>query len=554
MRIRKSTVIALVSLFVTFGAWAGGGRQSTSSAKVPVKPSGTFPIADQTVTLSVLLGHPPQVSDLINNSYTRFVEQKLGIKLEIIEANEKRDLLLNTGDYPEVFLVGAGNTDGITKYGMTEHVFIPLESYFDQYGKNILKMMDQYPGFREGLAAPDGHTYALGSPIAGIGDVVGNTGYKMWINTVWLDKLGLKMPTTTDELLTVLRAFKTMDPNGNGRADEIPLTGAIGTWAADPYLFLLNCFTYYYEWSQGPLKLSKGTITGTANTTGFREGLRFVRQLFSEGLLDPAAFTQNEAQLSQLGSSNPTVIGAFTAGHVAMGINIQNAAIYAQYDVVPPLRGSNGYLGTPVTSAIYPYNANIAITDKCKNPEAAMRLIDLFYDVETMLNGRWGPRGTVWDFATPGSKDALGNPAVWKDLPGMDQSGINTARNDYWHQAVQMTLGTDMEGERKEFGGDYMDPLSYWTRILYMSTQQYLPLKSDGEQFQTMWIDTDTSTELTNTITPINTYVKGAISEFITGTRNIETGWNAYLAELERLGYSAYIKKYSDTYFANTAK
>ena len=37
----------------------------------------------------------------------------------------------------------------------------------------------------------------------------------------WLDKLGLEMPTTIDELNEVARAFVTQDPNGNGEADEI---------------------------------------------------------------------------------------------------------------------------------------------------------------------------------------------------------------------------------------------------------------------------------------------------------------------------------------------
>lgn len=43
------------------------------------------------------------------------------------------------------------------------------------------------------------------------------------INKTWLDKLGLKVPDTIDELYNVLKAFKERDPNGNGRLDEIPV-------------------------------------------------------------------------------------------------------------------------------------------------------------------------------------------------------------------------------------------------------------------------------------------------------------------------------------------
>lgn len=41
----------------------------------------------------------------------------------------------------------------------------------------------------------------------------------------WLDKLGLKMPTTMDELFTVAKAFTEKDPDGNGKNDTYGLGG-----------------------------------------------------------------------------------------------------------------------------------------------------------------------------------------------------------------------------------------------------------------------------------------------------------------------------------------
>ena len=41
----------------------------------------------------------------------------------------------------------------------------------------------------------------------------------LWIRTDWLDNLGLKAPTTMDELLEVARAFRYDDPDGNGQDD-----------------------------------------------------------------------------------------------------------------------------------------------------------------------------------------------------------------------------------------------------------------------------------------------------------------------------------------------
>jgi putative aldouronate transport system substrate-binding protein len=47
----------------------------------------------------------------------------------------------------------------------------------------------------------------------------------------WLDKLGLKMPTTIDELFIVAKAFTEKDPDGNGKNDTYGLGGFFdGTW------------------------------------------------------------------------------------------------------------------------------------------------------------------------------------------------------------------------------------------------------------------------------------------------------------------------------------
>src|SRR5699024_7776392 len=50
-------------------------------------------------------------------------------------------------------------------------------------------------------------------------------GPKPWINEEWLDNLGMDMPETTEEFYEYLKAVKEQDPNGNGKADEVPFGG-----------------------------------------------------------------------------------------------------------------------------------------------------------------------------------------------------------------------------------------------------------------------------------------------------------------------------------------
>ena len=53
-----------------------------------------------------------------------------------------------------------------------------------------------------------------------------------FINKKWLDELGLEVPTTTDELVEVLKAFRDKKPEG--RTDVIPMTFIINNGDQDP--------------------------------------------------------------------------------------------------------------------------------------------------------------------------------------------------------------------------------------------------------------------------------------------------------------------------------
>ena len=45
----------------------------------------------------------------------------------------------------------------------------------------------------------------------------------VWIRTDWLDKLGLQPPKTTNDVLSISKAFADRDPDGNNRKDTYGL-------------------------------------------------------------------------------------------------------------------------------------------------------------------------------------------------------------------------------------------------------------------------------------------------------------------------------------------
>ena len=68
--------------------------------------------------------------------------------------------------------------------------------------------------------------------------------FQVFVNQTWLTNLGLEMPTNTQELLEVLRACKTKDPNGNGKKDELPLIGNNAAGSSSIIKWILNMYCY----------------------------------------------------------------------------------------------------------------------------------------------------------------------------------------------------------------------------------------------------------------------------------------------------------------------
>jgi putative aldouronate transport system substrate-binding protein len=121
-------------------------------------------------------------------------------------------------------------------------------------------------------------------------------GQKFWINKAWLDKVGLGIPTTPEELKTALLAFKDGDPNGNGEADEIGITVTATTTLGDLDLFLMNPFQFSPgdPWMYvGP----EGQVVASYTQDGWKEGVKYMRDLYANGLIDPESFTQTEDEM-----------------------------------------------------------------------------------------------------------------------------------------------------------------------------------------------------------------------------------------------------------------
>jgi len=187
------------------GVWAGGSSQNSSKTSVPMSgvAPGTLPIVKEPLTLRLFYQQTPQVLDFVDNKFTKFLEKQTGIKVEwdlvpTAEKTAKLNLMLATGqNLPDVF-VGGMDSSTMVAYG-GQGAFVPLNDYIDKASKWFKEVLQVHPELLKMMTGPDGKIYSLPQ----ISETEPNQmSSRMWINQPWLTKLGLAMPTTTENSAT----------------------------------------------------------------------------------------------------------------------------------------------------------------------------------------------------------------------------------------------------------------------------------------------------------------------------------------------------------------
>ncbi len=445
-------------------------------------------------------------------------ENETNIKIEWVEIpssswTEKTNIMLASGDLPDAFLGSidiANNLSSLT----------PLNDAIEKYAPAIHELFEERQDVAKGVTAPDGNIYSLP-----IGDETYNnkTSDNIWINKKWLDNLELNVPTTTEEFMEVLRAFKTQDPNGNGVADEIPFsfqgTETIG-----------NMFGSFGILDDGNhIIIDDGDAIFTPTDERFYEALQWLHSLNEEGLIDPEAFTMNEEQYNSKfkGQDIVGVILGFDPSEVLGAESLNN------FVAVLPLVGPNGdqmWLDTG--------NINVtgfSITTACENPEALVRWYDYIRsDFEVAMLWNRGPRGEAWDYTDDGKWMILQENCPKDIAYGQWRHTISAASSAPYFFAME-----DAGPDAQEFTTD--------RDILKVATvESYLPYlyKSLPSGID----DSDNARQRSILLTDIDSYIKRFISSSILEGID-EAGWEEHLNTCKTLKtdeYEEFVQNFVD--------
>ncbi|MFK0524183.1 ABC transporter substrate-binding protein [Paenibacillus illinoisensis] len=535
---RKTGSFALACLLLLSVALVGCSSSNPGSGE-----EGSGPSSGDNVTINVF-AHQSSDTNLQTNKFTKKMEEKFNVKINWTTvpfdgAAEKRQISLASGDYPDLYLlipwVDRFSQTDLLKFGQ-QGVIVPLNDLIEQYAPNIKKVLDSSEYYKAMNTAPDGNIYGL----TGLNECF-HCSYpnKMWMNTKWLEQLGLSEPTTTEEFKEVLKAFKTKDPNGNGKADEVPLSGSIENFGVHIIPYLMNGFIY--DDDRTYLIAKDGRVDTVANKPEWKEGLAYIKSLYDEGLIDPGAFTQNVGAFKKIGdNADAQLLGAGAAMHPSLFVNTAEGAPYGKdYNPIPPLKGPHANY----TTYNYPIDpgASFVLTNKASEETqiAAIKMLDYLYTQEGAMSAYLGEEGTSW--RKPEEGDVALNDQVEPLYKAIPLPTGEEPRNDSWGALSQYNhhrAYRDAEVQGKDiYAGDGYERRLYEATLLMEG-------KEPKEVFPhwALWVDPANADETSMMQTNLKDYIDQNALQFITGAKSLEKDWDDYVKGLEGLNIKRYLE------------
>ena len=309
---------------------------------------------------------PAEEGSYEDNRWTKWINENSGIDVKWIPvprntAQEKLNVLVAANEAPDLIWEYDRNYIALLA---SQGAIQPIDSYIEKYSTSYKKYLSEHPELKPYVTI-DGKMYAVASE-RGI-DTIANQG--MWIRKDWLDKLGLSMPKTEEELLNVAKAFAEKDPDGNGKDDTIGFAFNSKFTSYFAAMYASRPDTWYLD--DGKLQLGR-------LTDRYADTLAISKQLYDQGMVDKEYITdksyQRERQLWVTGKAG-IYLGSWHMDSEYFDLKKNDPdAQPVPLEALTTKYGKNGLLQEAPASMLIAFNKNM------KNPKAAVEFLDWMLD------------------------------------------------------------------------------------------------------------------------------------------------------------------------------
>ena len=537
---RKALALGLSAVMVASLAGCGSGTSSKNNAPasdLSVSNEEFFPL-DEQIEVTIAATRHDDYTKVGDTTVMKNMQEKTNIAVNWLDwpmsiLKEKRGLAFSGDALPDAFYGSYILTNNdVVMYG-SEGYFLDFKPYIENGSMpNLAKAIEKEPQILNDITTPDGKIYAL--PTVQLGEGMNLTSDTVLINKTWLDKVGKPVPTTTEELYDVLKAFAAAgDLNGNGKADEIPMTFRYGDNNNNSCWSLLGWFGTPGGTNRVPVMGEDGKLVFAQATEDYKDAMKYFNRLYSEKLLDPEIFTMDTATYNAKTIAEEPVAGVLVTWSK---YQVNNAATNGdEYVYLPPLKSDNGKDPKWQTRA-FAYNRTAAflINSESEYADQLVKWADMWYDVDTSIEAMYGGSDYVEKVGEGKYKmlpDANGNETTWASrsayCPGNDALAI------VLQQDFQIEPKKQSQVEKAEADEIYKPflPEKYYNEVWYTTTEE--------------------SEEIGNYRTDFDAYLDQMAADFVT-KGDVDGKWDSYIQNLNKLNMEKLLELYQGIYDRNS--
>lgn len=306
------------------------------------------------------------------NLFFERMEKATGIRFEKVQYKKAAEWTaykasLEKGqDMPDVlFKAGLTGAECISLY--EAGVLVDLKPYLEENCPNLWAYLTANPEALEAVTLPGGQIVAL--------PYISQTPVQnyIWVNMAWLEKTGKKMPENAAELEDVLAAFRDMDLNKNGKADEIPLS------FMGPFDLKFLAHAFGMTANDYNLYVKEGQVRFLPFDEQFRPFLEWCRDMYANGLLEKDGFILSTAMRSQqVQSAEDTPIYGMIITPMAQ--DVFRNAYGDNYDILMPLEFNGSRVYRDFSGTVL--RGTFAVTSACEDVEKMLGWVDYLYSPE----------------------------------------------------------------------------------------------------------------------------------------------------------------------------
>ena len=461
----------------------------------------------EAVTLDVFYASSRPMNE-VTELTRQYMIDNIGVDFNLIQGDggnytQQLALYVSSGDMPDVVMCDYS----VWRDYALDGAWADLSSYLSE--ENCPELMT-YVGDNWSYMTMDGEVLGVPSML----DVPSS--HVTFVRQDWLDNLGLEMPTTLDELTEVLRAFTTQDPDGNGEDDTYGMSGAGYSYLS----FIMGAFGASTE--EDYFLNDDGTITTNAISEGYREALRYLRDIYAEGLIDPEMFTCTYEQAQgKWGRGEMGVWPAWWshASNAYLRFDFENLQPDAEVAAMMPPVGPDGLSGN-LYSAPFTQVIGVSYLSSEEEIAAAVKLLNFQASPLGFRICMYGIEGEFFEW------DPETNTTTWTpDLnDGYSKSGKYKSTDT---EVYKMLFHEDWQAQANELIAD-SDPRKAIT-IAGSDMRYEEPVRED--LFSLILTD-----EYNTYHSELTTFFSTNMLAFIMGEQDIEADWDAYVAEYLSMG------------------